>query len=141
MNELLVADPAYARTYYQLGCIHYYHIKDYFSAGYFFSKCIQLEPNFPDVYADFIKLLVFLKRDKQLKKVAQNALKIPGVNQFRLYEQLGLFEEAEGNFEQASDCYRKAMNLSLNKEKFDEMNEALTRVKRKVQFSLRYVYS
>jgi tetratricopeptide (TPR) repeat protein len=141
LNELLKADPSYARTYFQLGIINYYHIKDYQVAGYYFSKCIEIEPGFPDVYEDFIKLLVFLNMDKKAKLTASNALKIAGVDHRLIYQQLGLLEEKGQNWRAALDCYRKAYAYSLSKEGAEESTADIERAKDKLSRMARFVYN
>ena len=40
-HEIVNAEPAYARAYYQLGSIYHYHFKNFQSAGYYYKKCIE----------------------------------------------------------------------------------------------------
>ena len=59
LNEIIANDPLYARAHYQLGKIYYYEISDYLAAGYHFKTCAELEPQFPDVYFHYLRLLLF----------------------------------------------------------------------------------
>lgn len=59
-NEIVQADPEYARAHYQLGSCYFYQFKNYQTAGYYYKKCIELEPAFPDVYEHYLKLLMVL---------------------------------------------------------------------------------
>jgi len=140
-NDLLEADPGYARTYYQLGYINYYYIHDYQTAGYYFNRCIELEPHFPDVYNEFTKLLLFLNRDKHLIQIAEKALKVAGVNKCKVYKRLALMEERNLNYQAAINFYRKAFVLATSKQKSDEIDEAINRVRRKQQQHKNFVYS
>src|ERR1700744_4934667 len=79
LNEIVAHDPTYARAHYQLGLIHYYNIEDYNAAGYHLKTCTELEPNFPDVYYHYLKLIVFLNKSKLVASVAAQASKTPGV--------------------------------------------------------------
>lgn len=140
-NELLVAEPGYARTCFQLGKINYYYIKDYQGAGYYFSKCMELEPDFPDVYEDFITLLVFLNMEKKATSTAEKALKIPGVNKRLICQQLGLLKEKNQNCRAALDYYRQAYAYSLNKEDAEESFADMERARDKLARQARFVYS
>ncbi|MXV52454.1 hypothetical protein GS399_15875 [Pedobacter sp. HMF7647] len=140
-NELLIADTAYARTYFQIGIINYYYIKDYQAAGYYFSECIKLDPGFPDVYTDFIKLLVFLNMQKKAKQIAFKAMEVAGVGQRLIYQQLGLLEEKNQNWSAAINYYQKAYAYSLDKEDADESTADLERAKSKLSKQARFVYS
>lgn len=140
-NELIVADASYARAYYQLGIINYYHIRDYHAAGYFFSKCIEIEANFPDVYHDFIKLLVFLNMEMKAKSTAFKALLVPGINHWLIYKQLGLLEEKNQKYNAALSYYKKAYNYSLDKEDAEDSKEDIERVGDKISSGAKFVYS
>jgi tetratricopeptide (TPR) repeat protein len=140
-NGLIAADANYARAYFQLGIINYYHIKDYQAAGYYFSQCIEAEPSFPDVYEDFMQLLVFLNMEKKARTIAAKALKIAGTNQRLIYQQLGLLEEKNQNWNAAIDYYKKAYAYSLEKEDAEDSKADIERVKDKISRRAKFVYS
>lgn len=140
-NALIAADAEYARAYYQIGIINYYYIKDYQAAGYYFSQCIEKEPTFPDVYDDFLKLLVFLNMEKKAKAIAAKALQVAGVNQRLIYQQLGLLEEKNHNWNAALAHYRKAYVFSLEKDDAEESKGDIDRVKDKIAAGSRFVYT
>ena len=77
LNEIVSADPLYARAHFQMGKLYYYEIKDYQAAGYHFKTCAELEPNFPDVYEHYLHLLVFLNMERQVQMVKDKALQVP----------------------------------------------------------------
>ena len=141
INGLIAADANYARAYYQAGIINYYYIKDYQAAGYYFSKCVEIEPNFPDVYEDLLKLLVFLNMELKAKTTASKALQVAGVNQRLIYHQLGLLEEKNQNYNGALDYYKKAYAYSFEKEDADDSNSDIERVKDKISRKAKFVYS
>jgi uncharacterized protein HemY len=140
-NGLIATDANYARAYFQLGIINYYHIKDYQAAGYYFSQCIETEPSFPDVYEDFIKLLVFLNMELKAKTTASKALQVAGINQRLIYQQLGLLEEKNQNWNAALVCYKKAYAYSLEKEDAEDSKADIERVKDKISRKAKFVYS
>ncbi len=140
-NELIAADATYARAYFQLGIINYYYIKDYQAAGYYFSQCIETEPSFPDVYEDFMKLLVFLNMELKAKTTGSKALRVAGVSHRLIYQQLGLLEEKNQNWNAALDCYKKAYAYSLEKEDADDSKSDIERVKDKISRKAKFVYS
>ncbi|WP_207425022.1 hypothetical protein [Pedobacter sp. SYSU D00535] len=140
-NELLLADPGYARAYFQVGILNYYYTQDYQAAGYYFGKCIELEPGFPEAYQEFLKLLVFLNMKKKAGELASQALKVPGMERSFIYQQLGLLEEKNQDDRKALDLYRKAYACVLEKEEADNLKEAIGRVKEKLQRGEKFVYS
>lgn len=108
-NEIINIDPGYARAYYQLGCFYYYQFKNYQTAGFYFKKCIALEAEFPDVYTDYLKLLVTLKMYKSVELIAEKALHVPGVSKAEIYGQLGLNAEMQHDFVLAKEKYKLAL--------------------------------
>ncbi|MDB5119090.1 MAG: hypothetical protein JWN56_308 [Sphingobacteriales bacterium] len=140
LNALLEAEPAYARTYYQLGVIYYYHLMDYKAAGYYLGKCTELEPLFPTVYADYIKLLVFLDMEKKAKSVAEAALHVPGVCSGVVYQLLGLLHEKKHDWNNALMYYQKSLLNSTDNLEVDKINTDISRVKLKMERNKLYKY-
>jgi len=108
LNEIISTDPDYARAYYQLGSLFQYQFKNFQSAGYYYKKCMELEPEFPDVYEHYLKLLVTLKMHKLIQPIAKQALLIPGVCKAHIYESLGMYGEEQQKFAEAKEQYKQA---------------------------------
>ena len=140
LKDLLEAEPQYARTYFQLGKIYYYEVQDYQSAGYYFKRCTELEPGFPDVYQHYLKLLVFLRMEKQAKQIVDYAVSLPGVNTAVIYHQLGLLEEILQNWELALENYYKALKSAISDEEIENLQQALKRIQLKVEAERKYRY-
>lgn len=141
LKEIVEHDPFYARAHFQLGKIYYYQIKDYQAAGYHFKTCMELEPSFPDVYFDYLGLVVFLNMEKLVHLVAGKSLIVPGVVVADIYDYLGLFYEQNNDLNKALDAYRKARQAVTCKSLKDEIEESLARVKGKLQRAKAYRYS
>lgn len=140
LNEIINADPAYARAHYQLGKIYFYDIKDYQAAGYHFQTCAELEPLFPDVYMPYLELLVFLNMERKVNDIASRALRVAGVKTAAVYKQLGLLCEKQKNWNEALQAYRDAFMEATNKEEKHEIEDNISRVRQKMQRSASYQY-
>lgn len=140
MNEIIADDPFYAKAHYQLGTLYYYSVKDYQAAGYHFKTCIELAPDFPDVYYHYLHLLVFLKMGKAIQLVKERALKIPGVNTAAVYNLVALFAEKQKDWDSAIDAYREALLDSTCKTERGSLEESIERVKSKRKQSKKYNY-
>ena len=140
LNEIITNDPLYARAHYQLGKIYFYEISDYQAAGYHFKTCAELEPQFPDVYYHYLRLLVFLNMEKQFKLVSDRALKVPGVNYASVYNLIGLFAERKREWTDAIDAYRNALLEATRKDEKDNLQESIERVKEKKRQVKKYNY-
>jgi tetratricopeptide (TPR) repeat protein len=140
LNDIIQADPLYARAHYQLGLIYYYDIQDYQTAGYHLKLCAGLEPSFPDVYIPYLDLLVFLNMENQIDAVSKKALEVPGVDHAEIYNLLGLFAEKNADWLKATQWYRKALLAASEKKQVAEMEEHLERIALKIKSTRMYVY-
>ena len=140
-NEIIQADPEYARAYYELGRFYHYQFKNYKTAGYYYKRCIELEAEFPDVYEHYLSLLLTLDMHKTMRQVADKALNVPGVCKACIYEKLGLFAEQHQLFEEAISQYKKAFVASCDSE-HSSIQDHLKRVSLKQQSNqkMKYVY-
>lgn len=140
-NEIVQADPEYARAYYQLGSCYYYQFKNYQTAGYYYKKCIQLEPSFPDVYEHYLKLLIVLKMQKSIEQIEQQALATPGVRQDQIYKHLGLYAEEQQNYAKARTYFQKTASVAPTSEVHSEAKEHLDRIAAKQKAKQQMVYA
>jgi len=125
LNEIITADPLYARAYFQLGLIYYYELKDYQQAG----------------YEHYLHLLAFLNMEKNLHTLKAKALQTPGVDYATIWNMLGEYAEKGKDLNLARKCYEEAFAVvTINKE-MDDIEESIKRVAIKQQRTARYFYS
>jgi tetratricopeptide (TPR) repeat protein len=141
LNEIIAADPTYARAYFQLGLIYYYELKDYQQAGYCFKTCNELEPAFPDVYEHYLHLLAYLNMEKTLNAVKVKALQTPGVYHAVVLNLMGQFAEKSKNLQQAREYYKEAYAVVTVNTEMEEIEESLKRVQAKQERSAAYRYT
>lgn len=139
-NEIIVFDPDYARAYFQLGHIYQTRFKDYKTAGYYYKRCIELDPDFPEVYKPYLKLVITLKMNKLVKQVAEKALLVPGVNESHIYECLGLYAEQQQHFIEAANYFKKAELFNAVQEEQSTLREHQTRIKSKMNSTKVMIY-
>lgn len=141
LNEIIAADPLYARAYFQLGLIYYYELLDYQQAGYCFKTCNELEPGFPDVYEHYMHLLAFLNMEKSISVLKEKALKTPGVDYATIWNILGQHAEKNKKLALAYTCYEEAYTVVTVDHDMEEIEKNLKRIKTKQQRSAHYRYS
>ena len=140
-NEIIDSDSEYARAYYQLGSFYQYQFKNYQSAGYYYKKCIELEPTFPDVYEHYLRLLITLQLHKLIETTANKALLVPGVCKAQIYESLGLYKEELLHLTAAADYYKKAAQATSNQTEHGLFQDHLKRVKEKQTANQQMIYA
>jgi predicted Zn-dependent protease len=141
LNEIMAAEPGYARAWYLAGQIYHQYLNDYQQAGYCFKTCNELDPLFPDVYGPYIKLLAFLDMDKHLNTVKQCALQTPGVDHATIWNMLGQYAERHLNLTEARNCYEKAYARATITKQMEEIESSLERIAVKQARKAAYQYS
>lgn len=141
LNQIIDTDPDYARAYYHLGYLQYYHFRNYQSAGYYFKRCIELEPDFPLVYKHYLKLLIVLKMHKLINITAEKALSTPGVNEADIYELLGGYAEKMQDFNAAKAHYKKAILANTSQDDHKDLEEHITRITAKLDAGKKLIYA
>jgi len=141
LKEIIELDRLYARAHFQLGKIYYYEIKDYQTAGFYFKTCMELEPAFPDNYFHYLSLVVFLNMERQVGVVSEKALHTPGVDASEIYDLLGLFAEKGKDWNTALKAYEKALIEVTCKDRKEEIEESIDRVKAKMTRKAAYQYN
>lgn len=139
-NQIVNSDPTYARAHYQLGSCYFYQFKNYQLAGYHYKECIALEPEFPDAYEHYLKLLITLKMHKSIVLIAEKALKIPGVCKANIYESLGLMAEEQQDFAKAKEQYRLATMATASPTDHGLFKDHLKRISDKQKANLNVIY-
>ena len=140
LKEIVENDPFFARAHFQLGKLYYYDLNDYQAAGFHFKTCVELEPSFPDVYYDYLKLAVFLNMEKLVPKIVANGLATPGVCADCMYELSGLFFEKNKDWAKSINAYQKALIEVTDKNQKENIEESIERVKAKMQHVKVYQY-
>lgn len=141
LREIINQDESYARAYYSIGVIQHYHLKDFSAAGYYYKTCLSLDTKFPDVYADYLKLLISLQLHKTIQQVVQVAFETPGVDLASIYEMLGAYEEQRLNFLLAKQHYEKAASIAIIDQQHNELQGHLRRVNTKIKAKQKMVYA
>jgi len=141
LNDIIAADPQYARAYFQLGKIYFYELKDYQQAGYCFKTCNELDAAFPDVYYHYMRLLSFLNMTKTMNSVKEKALQTPGVEHAGIWEILALNAEKNNDLALARSCYEKAFEIVTSSKRMENIQDGLNRIEEKQQRKKAYLYS
>jgi tetratricopeptide (TPR) repeat protein len=140
LNEIIANDATYARAHYQLGLMYYYSIEDYQLAGYHFKLCAELEPDFPEVYEHYLRLVIFLGMDKMVNTVAEKALAVKGVNTAVINSLLGLFAEKKKDWARSITYYHSALLDATNKDEQDNAEADIKRIREKLRVNVKYNY-
>lgn len=141
LNEIIQIEPDYARAYYHLGDIYQDKFKNYQTAGYYYKKCMELEPEFPDVYLPYLRLLATLEMPKLADQIFTKALLVKGVCKCCVYEQMGKYAEQERRWDLANELYKQALLSSTGIEDKSSLQDNLQRLKDKKKLTQKVIYN
>lgn len=141
LNAIIQTDPDYARAYCSLGNIYQDKLKNYQTAGYYYKKCIELEPEFPDTYLPYLRLLTTLEMPRLAEQIFSQALATKGVCKCCIYEQMGIYAEQDKRWEAANEFYKQALLNSTGIEDKTALHDNLQRLKDKKKLTSSVIYN
>jgi len=132
LEQILEDEPGFGRAHNHLGWLYYAKLDDYEKAAYHFKLSIKFSANYPAPYLNYTYLLNYLNRHDDLVEHVASALKVEGVSQSIINNELGKSYEVNGNFKAAVNAYMEAKRFSLDKKETEMIDENLSRVKNKI---------
>lgn len=131
LNYALSYDPENVKALHLMAKVHYEQLGDNETAKSYFESALAIRLDMPDVYPDYIRLLINNHDFKEAQKLIDFAKTVKGVDravitlaQGQLYESMTLFVEAE-------KALKAAKQLALNNDFINYVDEILSRVKKK----------
>ena len=131
LNYALAYEPENAKALQLMAKVHYEQLGDNETAKTFFEKALASGMDLPDIYPEYIRLLINNDDFKEAQKLIDFAKTVKGIDkagialtQGQLYEKLTLFKESE-------KALKDAKQFALNNDFISYVDDILSRVKRK----------
>ncbi|MCB0383457.1 MAG: hypothetical protein KDD05_09245 [Psychroserpens sp.] len=131
LNYALAYDPENVKALHLMAKVHYEQLGDNETAKIYFEKALASRMDIPDIYPEYIRLLINNDDFKEAQKLIDFAKTVKGIDkagialtQGQLYESMTLFEEAE-------KVLKDAKQLALNNDFICYVDDILSRVKKK----------
>ena len=131
LNYALSYDPENVKALHLMAKVHYEQLGDNEMAKYYFEKALASRLDMPDVYPDYIRLLINNHDFEEAQKLIDFAKTVKGIDragialaQGQLYESMTLFEEA-------IKVLKDAKQLGLNNDFISFVDDILSRLKKK----------
>lgn len=132
---IIEQDTEYGKAYNHLGWIYETKYKNYPKAEECYRLSLKFSPNYSAVYLNYSILLSTLERFDELKTHLENALEVRGVNKSKIWNEFGIMNELQGNYDQAIVAYKKSIQYSLINEDIDRYQKSIERCKRKIEIN------
>lgn len=134
LHHLTIVYPNYAKAYNLLGWVYDSVLEDTALAEKYYRKCLELNPNFKEIYSNYAYCLLILKKYELLEKFLKESLHLPITNKPYLYHLLGKVLEAMQKFDEAIAAYEHAILHSFDTEDILDREKDIERCKRKKDF-------
>ena len=107
---------------------------DYEAAKEYYQRALASRLDVPEVYPDFIRLLVNYEDFDEAQKLIDFAKTVKGIDQAGMELAQAMLYEATGRFQEAEDALKEAKQLALNGEFIHYVDEVISRVSKKRQY-------
>ncbi|WP_129716077.1 hypothetical protein [Pedobacter sp. SYP-B3415] len=140
LNEILAAEPDYARAHFQMGVLQHEHFRDLRTAGYHYQQCVALDPQFPDVYLPYLKLSTEMDMPKLAQSLGEQALKVPGTNRFMICRHMARTAEQKRQYGDAKQLMKEALRYAQEPDQEKEVLDQLKALNTKMKGSAPFIY-
>lgn len=134
LHHLTLVYPDYARAYNLLGFVYDSVFEDTRTAEKYYKKCLDLGPDFKEVYSNYAYCLLVLKKYETLEEFLEEAVENNITNKPYLYHLLGKASEALHKFDEAIEAYEKSILNSFDVEDIQAREKDVERCLKKKEF-------
>ncbi len=107
---------------------------DYEVAKDYFERAVASRPDAPEIYPDFIRLLVNYEDFDEAQKLIDFAKTVKGIDMAGMELAQGMLYEATGRFSEAEDTLKEAKQFAMNSEFIYYVDEVISRVSKKREY-------
>lgn len=135
LNYALSYEPENIKALCLMGRVQSEQLGNNELAKAYYEKALISNINNPDIYPDYIRLLVNNHDYNEAKKLIDFAMTIKGIDKAGIYLAQGYLYEALAEFEKAENTLKEAKMTGLNNEFYYYVDDVIKRVinKRKIQ--------
>ncbi|MCC5943823.1 MAG: tetratricopeptide repeat protein [Bernardetiaceae bacterium] len=136
MLEYIVTHaPDFGRAYNHLGWIYETKYQDFAQAADYYELALEKEPSYLPTYSNYAVLLSTTRRFDRLKAVLEQGLAQEGINTARMYNEYGLMQELQHDYQAAIQSYEASIKDDLDIESMQRSLQAIERCEEKMKFS------
>lgn len=131
LNYALSYDPENVKALHLMAKVHYEQLGDNETAKSYFEKALVSRLDIPDLYPDYIRLLINNEDPSEAQKLIDFAKTVKGIDKAQIQVLQGQLYESINAFEAAEKALKQAKQLALNDGFIHFADEILSRVKKK----------
>jgi tetratricopeptide (TPR) repeat protein len=136
LSYIIEQDLEYGKAYNHLGWIYETKYKNFGKAEECYKLALKYSPEYTAIYINYAILLSTLEKFDELNPILERALKVPGINKSKIWNEYGIMYELQARYQDAVEAYKKGIQTSLVDEDIDRFQKSITRCRKKQeQFS------
>jgi tetratricopeptide (TPR) repeat protein len=137
LHHLTLLYPEYSKAYNLLGWVYDTLFEDTRTAEKYYKKCLDLEPDYKEVYSNYAYCLLVLKKYELLEQFIEESLELAITNKPYLYHLLGKAREAMKKFDLAIEAYENSILNSFDVEDIQAREADVIRCQKKKHFAVK----
>lgn len=131
LNYALSYDPENVKALHLMAKVHYEQLGDNETAKKYFETALASRLDIPDVYPDYIRLLINNHDFKEAQRLIDFAKTVKGIDRAGIALTQGQLYESITKYEDAEKVLKDAKQLALNDDFISFVDTVLSRVKKK----------
>lgn len=125
--------PNFGKAYNHIGWIYETKYKDYPNAEKNYKLSIEYSPDYAAAYYNYAVVLSTLQKWDELTALLNRALNVPGINKATIQNEFAIMYEAQGNFKEAIEAYKKYVLNTFDSKQLDNAKDSIERCKKKME--------
>lgn len=134
LSRLIAKYPSFGRAYNHLGYLWETKFRDLTKAEEYYQLCLQYSPEYPAIYYNYAVLLSTQERWEELEELLTRAMQVKGITKARIYNELAIMHEVQGNYAEAIEAYRQAIKYSFSQKDIHTYRTSVARTVEKQAF-------
>lgn len=126
--------PHFGKVYNHLGWIYETKFKDFIKAEENYQKALELAPDYPAVYENYLSVLERMNKLDKMKEILDLALKSELSNKTAIHEFYGRYYELKGEYDLAIREYRSSIESCFSMQIISDLKDCIKRCHEKSQF-------
>lgn len=131
LNYALAYDPENVKALHLMAKVHYEQLGDYETAKTYFDRALASRLESPDIYPEYVRLLINNEDYEDAQKLIDFAKTIKGVDKAGIALVQGQLYESVAKYQDAESVLKDAKQLGLNDDFVNFVEAVLSRVKKK----------
>ena len=134
LESIIYEEPNFGKAHNHLGWIYETQIQSSKKAEIHYKQAIKSDPDYKASYINYAYLLSSQNRFEELKQHLDKSINVVGINKVSIYNEYGIMYELQGNFKEAINYFKFAIQHCLDSKTIETHKMSIERCKSKAGF-------